>query len=45
MKNKVSHDYRLLICVIKGLLREGKVIEAYEKLNELSELNQKNLEE
>jgi hypothetical protein len=32
-------DYRLLISVIKHLLREGKVIEAFEKLQELEKLN------
>ena len=40
----MSHDYRILICIIEGKLREGRVIEAFEKLQELKELNQKNLE-
>ena len=41
----VSHDYRLLIGVVKSLLRKGLVIEAFERLQELEILNQNNLEE
>lgn len=41
----ISHDYQILISNIKINLRAGRVIEAYERLQELEQLNARNLKE